>query len=142
MIQHEVSIYLNQPVERVFAFLIDTGKLTSWQANLIKVEQTTEGPLHVGSRFHEVRRLGRKDAEIEGEVTTLESNKRFETKTLTEPPVTVSYFFEAQNGGTQLTRRFVMPTHGLMRLMEPIIGSSIKKDAVADFETLKKTLEN
>lgn len=142
MIQHEVSIYLNQPVERVFAFLLDTSKLASWQANLIKIEQITEGPLHIGSRFHEVRRLGRKDTEIEGEVTTLEPNRRLETKTLSEPQVTISYFFQTENGGTRLTQRFVMPTHGLMRLMEPIIGSSIKKDAITDFDTLKQMLDN
>ena len=107
MIQHEVSIYLNQPVEKVFAFLLDTGKLTSWQANLIKIEKITEGPLHIGSRFHEVRRLGRRDTEIEGEVTTLEPNKQLETKTLAEPHVTVSYFFQSENGGTRLTRKFL-----------------------------------
>ena len=142
MIQHEVSVHLNQPVGLVFAFLMDTGKLTSWQTNLIKIEQITEGPLHTGSRFHEVRRLGRKEAAIEGEVTAFEPNKRLETKTLSEPHVVVSYFFEAEDGGTRLTRRFVMPTPGLTRLMEPIIGSSIKKDTVADFETLKQMLEN
>jgi uncharacterized protein YndB with AHSA1/START domain len=142
MIQHEVSVHLNQPVERVFAFLMDTAKLTSWQANLIKIEQTTEGPLHTGSRFHEVRRLGRKATDIEGEVTVLEPNRRLETKTLSEPHVTVNYFFEPEENGTRLTRRFIMPTQCFMRLMEPVIGKSIKKDAIADFETLKRKLEN
>jgi uncharacterized protein YndB with AHSA1/START domain len=142
MIQNEISVYLNQPVERVFAFLMDTSQVTAWQSNLIKVEHSTDGPLRIGSHFHEVRRLGRKETDIEGEVTALELNKRFETRTLTEPLVTVSYFFEPEGNGTRLTRRFVMPTRGLMRLMEPVIGSSIKKDALADFETLKRILEN
>jgi uncharacterized protein YndB with AHSA1/START domain len=142
MIQHEVSIHLNQPVEHVFAFLMDTGKLASWQANLIKIEQLTEGPLRTGSRFHEVRRLGKRASEIESEITALEPNKRLETKTLSEPHVTVSYSFEPEAGGTRLTCRFSMPTRGLMRLMEPVIGNSIKKDAMADVETLKHMLEN
>jgi uncharacterized protein YndB with AHSA1/START domain len=142
MIQHEVSVYLNQPVEQVFAFLMDNNKVTTWQANLIKLEHTTEGPWRLGSRFHEVRRLGKKDSDIEGEVTALEPNKQFETKTLTQPTVTVSYIFEPEGNGTRLTRRFVMLTHGLMRLMEPVIRNSIQKDAVADFESLKRVLEN
>jgi len=142
MIQHEVSVHLNQPVEQVFAFLVDTGKVTAWQANLIKLEQITEGPWRLGSRFHEVRRLGKKDSDIEGEVTALEPNKRFETTTLTQPQVIVNYFFEPEGSGTRLTRRFVMLTRGLMRWMEPIIRNSIQKDAVADFESLKRVLEN
>jgi uncharacterized protein YndB with AHSA1/START domain len=142
MIQHEVSVHLNQPVEQVFAFLMDTGKLASWQANLIKIEQLTEGPVRPGSRFHEVRRLGKRDSEIESEVTALEPNKRLETRTLSKPHVTVSYSFEPEDGGTKLTYRFTMPTRGMMRLMEPVIGNSIKKDAIADVETLKHMLEN
>src|SRR5262245_25017369 len=116
MIQHEVSVYLNQPVEQVFTFLVDAGKVTAWQSNLIKLEQITEGPVRLGSRFHEVRRLGRKDSEIYGEVTALEPNRRFETTTLTQPHVIVNYLFAPEGKGTRLTRRFVMLTRGFMRL--------------------------
>jgi len=35
-----------------------------------------------------------------------------------------------------------MLTSGLMRLLEPVIASSIKKESEADFETLKRILEN
>ncbi|HLO16543.1 MAG TPA: SRPBCC family protein [Anaerolineales bacterium] len=142
MIQHEVTIHLDRPVEQVFAFLMDTNKLSTWQSNLIKLEQLTEGPLRAGSRFREVRRLGRRESEIQGEITAFEPNKRFETKTLTKPQVTVSYFFEAENGGTRLKHKFVMFTSGLMRLLEPLIASGIKKESESDFETLKHILEN
>jgi uncharacterized protein YndB with AHSA1/START domain len=142
MIQHEATIHLNRPVEQVFAFLMDTGKLSTWQSNLIKMEKITEGPLRAGSRFREVRRLGRRESEIQAEITTFEPNKRFETRTLTKPEVTVSYSFETEDGGTRLKHRFVMRTSGLMRLLEPMIASSIKKESEADFETLKHILEN
>ena len=142
MIQHEVTIHLNRPVEQVFAFLMDTGKLSTWQSNLIKTEQITEGPLRAGSRFREVRRLGRRESEIQGEITVFEPNKRFETKTLTKPQVMVSYSFEAEDGGTRLKHKFVMLTSGLMRLLEPLIAGSIKKESASDFETLKRMLEN
>lgn len=142
MIQHELTIHLNRPVEQVFAFLMDISKLSTWQSNLIKTESLTEGPLHLGSRFREIRRLGRKESEIQGEIIAFEANKHFETKTLTKPQVTVSYSLEAENGGTRLTHRFVMLTDGLMRLFEPIIANSIKKESVSDFETLKHILEN
>jgi len=60
MIQHEVTIHLNRPVEQVFAFLMDTSKLSTWQSNLIKTEPLTAGPLRLGILIREVRRLGRR----------------------------------------------------------------------------------
>jgi carbon monoxide dehydrogenase subunit G len=141
MIQHEVSIHLNRPVAQVFAFLADTGKVSSWQSNLIELEQLTEGPLRAGSRFREVRRLGRRDSEIQGEVTAFELNKRLETKTVTKPKASVSYSLDPEEGGTRLKYKFALETSGLMRLMEPMIAGSIKKESEADFETLKRILE-
>ena len=142
MIQHEVTIHLNRPVEQVFAFLADTRKLSTWQSNLIENEQLTEGPLRVGTRFREVRRTGPSQSEIRGEITDFESNKRFSTKTITKPQVTVSYAFERENGGTRLNYKFVMLTSGIMRLLEPMIAGSIKKDTELDFQKLKSILES
>ena len=142
MIQHEVTIHLDKPVEQVFAFLMDTSKLSTWQSNLIKSEQLTEGPLRTGSRFREVRRINNKETEIQGEITALEPNKHFETKTATKPQAMVSYSLDPEQGGTRLKYKFVLITSGLMRLMEPMIASSIKKDTESDFETLKRILEN
>jgi uncharacterized protein YndB with AHSA1/START domain len=141
MIQHEVTIHLDKPVEQVFAFLTDTSKLTTWQSNLIKSEQLSEGPLRTGSRFREVRRINNKEEEIEAEITTLEPNKRLETKTVTKPQAMVSYVLNPEQGGTRLSYKFVLMTSGPMRLMEPIMASSIKKGTEADFEALKRILE-
>jgi uncharacterized protein YndB with AHSA1/START domain len=140
MIQHEVSIHLNRPVEQVFAFLIDMSKLTSWQSNLIKSEQLSEGPLHTGSRFREVRRINGKESEIQGEITALEPNKRLETITMTQPQASVSYYLEPEQNGTRLNYKFALQTTGMMKLLEPMIAGSIKKDTAADFEALKRML--
>jgi uncharacterized protein YndB with AHSA1/START domain len=142
MIQHEVTIHLNRPVDQVFAFLADTGKVSTWQSSLIELEALTEGPLRLGSRFREIRRLGRRDSEIQGQVTAFEPNKRLETKTTTKPEVTVSYSFEPENGGTRLRYKFILLSSGMMRLLEPLIARSIKKESESDFETLKRILEN
>ena len=141
MIQHEVTIHLNTPVEQVFAFLMDTSKLSTWQSNLIKSEQLTDGPLRTGSRFREVRRINNKEEEIQGEITALEPNRRLETKTVTKPEAMVSYVLDPEQGGTRLSYKFVLTTNGPMRLMEPIMAKEIKKSTETDFNTLKHLLE-
>src|SRR5688572_17840451 len=129
MVQHEVSIHLNRPVEQVFAFLIDPGNLRAWQSNLIETEQLTERPLRVGARFREVRRIGRRPAEIQAEITHFEPNKRFSTQTITQPKASVSYTLDPEKGGTRLSYKFVLQTSGMMRLLEPLIAGSIKKES-------------
>ena len=142
MIQHEVTIHLNKPVEQVFAFLMDTSKLSTWQSNLIKSEPLTAGPLRTGSRFREVRRINNKETEIQGEITALEPNKRLETKTATKPQAMVSYSLTPEHDGTRLIYKFALVTSGLMRLLEPMIASSIKKGTDQDFQKLKQILES
>ncbi len=142
MIKNEVTIHINRPVEQVFTFLADTKNLRSWQSNLVENEQLTEEPLRVGSRFREVRRTGPRNSEIQAEMTVFEPNKRFATKTLTKPQVMVSYTFDEENGGTRITYKFVMITSGFMRLLEPLIAGSMKKDTDSDFEKLKHLLEH
>lgn len=140
MIQHEVTIHLNQPVEQVFAFITDTSKLSTWQSNLIKSEPLTEGPLRTGSRFREVRRINNKEENIEAEITRLEPNKRLETKTLTKPQAMVSYVLDPEPGGTRLKYKFTLETSGVMRLIEPMMAKSIQEGSEADFVTLKRIL--
>ena len=80
--------------------------------------------------------------EIQGEITALEPNKRLETKTATKPQAMVGYSLTPEQGGTRLIYKFSLVTSGLMRLLEPMIASSIKKDTLSDFETLKRILKS
>ena len=143
MIQHEFTIHLNCPVNQVFAFLADSKNLRNWQSNLIENEQLTEGPVRVGTNFREVRRTGPRQSEIQAEVTIYdEVNKRFGIKTVTKPETTVNYALESEAGGTRINYKFVMLTTGMMRLLEPLLAGSIKKDTDLDFQRLKRILES
>ena len=141
MIQHEVTIHINRPVEQVFGFVVDAKNLRTWQSNLVENEQLTKGPMGVGTRFHEVRSMGPRQSEIQVEITDFEPNIHFATKTLTQPQVSVTYIFEPEGDGTRLTNKFVMATSEDMRLLEPSLLDSIKKDTDSNFEKLKHVLE-
>src|SRR5260221_7212449 len=120
MIQNDVDIHINSPVEKVFAYLADAKNLRAWQADLIENEQLTGGPIRVGTHFREVRRTGLRHSEIQAEITVFEPNKRFSTKTILGPQATVSYAFDAEQEGTRITCQFALQSSGFMRLMEPL----------------------
>lgn len=143
MIQHEVTIHLNCPVNQVFAFLADSRNLRKWQSNLIENEQLTEGAVRVGTNYREVRRTGPRQSEILAEVIVYdEVNKRFGIRTVTKPQVTINYALESEVGGTRIDYKFVMLTTGMMRYLEPLLAGSIKKDTDLDFQRLKRILES
>ena len=141
MIQHDVSIHLNRPVDQVFAFLANPAMQPTWQSNLIEIEQLTEGPMRVGTPIREVRRLGRRPTEYQAEVTGFEPNKRFSLRVINGPRVTLSYSFEPEEGGTRLRYQFVMRPSGMMRALAPLIIRTLRKQSSSDFEKLKDILE-
>jgi hypothetical protein len=141
MIQHDVSIHLNRPVDQVFAFLADPAMQPLWQSNLIEIEQLTAGPMRVGTRIREVRRLGRRPTEYQAEVTGFELNIRFSLRVINGPRVMLSYSFEPEDGGTRLRYEFVMRPSGMMQVFEPLIIRSLRKQSSSDFERLKDILE-
>lgn len=141
MIQHEVSLHFNRPVEQVFAFLINLQNVPRWQSNLVEVKQLTQGALQVGAQVYEIRRFGRQLSEVRAEFTDFELNKRFAMKTLTKPQVVVSFSFDPEDSGTRLRYKFVLLTSGIMRLFEPLFERLLQKQRESDFETLKSLLE-
>jgi hypothetical protein len=140
MIQHEVSIHLNCPVVQAFVFLADPTKQPAWQSDLIEIEQLTPGRIRAGTRIREVRRLGRRPTEYQAEVSAFEPDKRFALQVITGPRVALSYSFEAEEGGTRLRYQFVMHTSGIMRVLEPLILRSLRKQSISDFARLKGIL--
>jgi uncharacterized protein YndB with AHSA1/START domain len=141
MIEMEFTTYLNRPVDQVYDFVINAENLILWQSGLVKSELLTRGPLRVGTRVRQVRMMGPKKSEVKAEITALEPNKRFTTKTITNPKATVDDLFEPQDGGTLLTYRFELHTSGLMHMFESQVKDIIQTDTNADLEKLKQILE-
>ena len=141
MINHETNVFINRPVEQVFAFMFDYQNRSKWQTNLVKSEKTTEGSSRVGTHLREFRRMGRREIETQVEITAFESNKHFSTKTITKPRVTDSYSFESENGGARVRHQYTMTTSGIMRLLEPLIARPVKIGINESFENLKRLLE-
>ncbi len=141
MIHHEISVHFNCSSQEVFTFLVDPQKLMLWQSDLLKSEILTEGPLHTGSRFHEVRRTGPGKAEIRGEISEFTQNRCLATRTETKPQAGVRYVLEPEEGGARLHYDFTLHTAGMMRLMQPMISRSIRKGTEADFQKLRQLVE-
>ena len=61
------------PPERVFAAITDIDSFGSWMRGFVRVERVTPGPLAVGSKFRETRKMMGHEATEEFEVTGIDA---------------------------------------------------------------------
>jgi uncharacterized membrane protein len=50
------SIIINQPVDKVFDYVINVENHTAWHESLLEASVTPDGPIGVGSTYHYVTR--------------------------------------------------------------------------------------
>jgi len=71
----ERSADIGHPAEEVFAFLADIGNLPRWQSGVVRAEQTSPGPLAVGTTGTIERRLMGQDVRADLLVTRLDPGR-------------------------------------------------------------------
>jgi uncharacterized membrane protein len=143
MITVEKSIGINRAAEVVFAYVSDHTNAPSWQRGLLEVRRATEGPIGVGTRHTLVRTFMGRRMEAGNEFTEYEPNRRVAFK-ITSSSVAGegSYVVEqAGSGSARLTARIEMQPSGLMRLAEPLMAASLRREVEANLIDLKGLLE-
>jgi len=99
----KTSISINQPVEKVFAYVTDIQKQKDLSPSINAIEMG--GELAVGTRYKIKMTVAGREFVSENVIVALEPNKTFGVKTLAAPPaspVTNTYTLEKEDGGTKL----------------------------------------
>jgi carbon monoxide dehydrogenase subunit G len=100
----ETSISINQPVEKVYAYLTDVQNQKALNPSIHDVEMS--GKLAVGTHYKIKMTVAGREFVSENEIVALEPNKTFGVKTLAAPPaapVTNTYTLEKEGSGTKLS---------------------------------------
>ena len=142
MINIEKSVHINKPVAEVFTFVTAFSNDAKWQSDLVRSEQTSPGPLGVGSTGLYVQKFMGQELKSQVEVTEFESPKRMGAKT-TSGPVQYEYLmtFEDMGGGTHLTMTFKGEPGGLFKVAEGLVKGELDKSLGRDLAKLKHVLE-
>jgi len=99
----ETSISIDQPVEKVFAYITDIQKQKDLSPSINAIEMG--GELAVGTRYRIKMTVAGREFVSENEIVALESNRSFGIKTLAASPaapVTNTYTLEKEGCGTKL----------------------------------------
>ena len=144
MIAIHDEIVINRAPGDVFEYVVNIPNFTAWQEATEEAVQTSEGPLGVGSTFQiKMKILPIWSATISGRVTEYATPNKMAIETGERSPfsATGSYSFDPIEGGTRVTFDSTLRMRGWLKLIEPLVGTSFRKQSAAELRKLKEVLE-
>ena len=140
MIRVELELEIDRSAQEVFDLLVDVERVPEWQSSAVRAQ--VEGPVGVGARIHETRRLLGREAHTELEVAAFEPPRRLTLRTLRGPvKVDVDHRLESQGEGTVLQVVAEAEPGSILRLAKPVLKRQAEHELRTDFERLKELLE-
>ncbi len=148
MAKLEIRNAIDAPLERTFRAFSDVNRFAELASAITKVELLTEGPIGVGTRFTETRRMFGKEATEAMEFTEYQFPNSYTIEAKSHGSHYISRFqFETnQAGATDVRLVFeAKPLSFFAKLMTPFakaMTNSVRKTLQSDFEDIKRHLES
>jgi uncharacterized protein YndB with AHSA1/START domain len=141
MIDFVTEKEIARPPATVFAYATDHTKLASWQTNTISAEP--DGPIAIGTRIREVHRApGGKQIPAVVEIVEYEPDRAFGLHTVEGMPVHARITVEPTAAGTRFRFRVQWQPTGLMRIIQPFLKATLKRQFERHCTNLKNLLED
>ena len=145
MTRTRMSRTIDAPVDAVFETVSDISNYTKAVPEIVRVEFVTEQKTGVGTRFRETRRMGKREATTELEVTEYVRNERVRMVSDAGGTVWDSVFTvtpDEDGLGTRLDLVMEARPYRLMsRLFVPLMKGAVAKAVAGDMDALKAWLE-
>ena len=142
MIRVENSTQIDRPIEEVFAYVDDLGRLPEW-IDIIAESVPSEQPTKVGTRVNNsIRLLGRRFENIL-EVVEHVPNRRLILETEAPFAVTATFSFEPVDGGTRFATLLEAQPNAsaFFKLGEPILSRVGHRRFKGHLRRLKRRME-
>jgi uncharacterized membrane protein len=138
------SIEINRPQAEVFAYLDELDKHSEWQRDLISSRLETEGPIGVGTRATDTRKVPGGPRDMTYEITEYDPPRKSSWRVLNGPVRAVgSVTVEPVGDGSRsrVTVDFDLEGHGIGALIAPFARMQARSQVPKDQAKLKEILE-
>ena len=95
MLEFENNIRIDRPIAEVFAFLSDLENIPKWNYYVLKVTRLSNGPIGIGTTYHQVRKTDEQDLCI----TEFEQNHKMVVRTLPQSSLSLEMTFTLYEEG-------------------------------------------
>ena len=142
MARIEESIEIKRPVDKVFAFTTEAKNWPKWQSFIAEAEQTSQGPVNIGTTFKGVSRMMGRSMGWTAIVTEYESNKKLGKKITSGSVAFEEHItYTPVERGTTFTILYDMKVGGFLKLLSPVMAGSMHKETKKSLGNLKSILE-
>lgn len=146
MARFSVAKYVDAPPSLVFQLFTDLEHAPERVSGITRLEILTPGPVGIGTRFRESRRMFGHEATEELEITAFEPGKHYDLRTRSGgTEYRSTYRFSPEGPGTRVEVDFESePLSLAAKLMSPIASShtgTMKKCVVQDLDDLRRQAE-
>ena len=144
MIQFTVHTEIARTPTEVFGYVTDPAKLATWQTNTISAVVEDDHPFGLGTRVREVHRApgGKRLASLV-EVSEYEPDRVFALRMLEGAlPIHARITLEPTELGTRVQFDAHGQLSGTMRLAQPLLRVTLKRQFAGYCATLKAVLES
>ena len=137
----QASCVIKRPIEQVFAF-ISNMENSPLYGRTIKSTKVSNGPISVGSVFHEESRLMDRRINSVAEVTEYDPPTRFSyTNRIGNIRERATFTFEAVGEGTRTSLAGEAKMGKLAELLAPLFSRMLRREVQSLFKSLKGALE-
>jgi hypothetical protein len=135
------TLTVQRPVHVVFAYLAQFENVPSWNYAIDSTRKVTDGPVGVGTVYHQTRSIPR-PSEESFVVTALDPDRRLAIEGEIGPfRAQIDYVLEPSGNGTTLVNTVVLGQSGLLSLAAPLAARQVKSAVAANLDVLKSILE-
>ena len=138
MIEFETSIRIERSVSEVFSFVADLENLPKWNYFVTQVRKTSEGPVGVGTTYHQIRKTDRQDLRI----VEFDQDRAISIETIppSKPDLEREMVFRAENGSTRIIDRWKLDT-GRPGFLQKLARGRVRSAVEENLGKLKELLE-
>ena len=137
------SVEIARRAEDVFAYLDDFSRHTEWQTNLVSAK--ADGPIGVGTKITEVRRMGKREQPVSIEITEHNPPRSFAFRG-TEGPIRPVGKGTVERIGDGSSSRFTLELdlvgHGFGKIIAPMARKQAAAQIPVNQQKLKELLES
>lgn len=142
-----IDRHIAAPPERVFALISDFANAPKRIPAILRVEMLTSGPVGIGTRFSETRKMFGKEATETMEVVAFDAPRSYSLRAYNcGCEYNSSFGVEPDGAGSKLTFHFdAKPVTLMAKLMSPLahlmMGPMLRKCVAQDLEGIQKAAE-
>lgn len=143
MITVERKVEVNTPLPTVFAYLADFTTTEQWDPGTVTTTRTDDGPLRVGSTFHNVSTFRGRQTELDYTLNRMDENEHltFDGFNKTVKSTDDMAFAADGDDSAVITYRAHFAFQGWARLAEPFLRHGLERIADDTVIQMKRVLD-